>query len=73
MTSTTYPVKGMSCEHCVNAVTAELTGLDGVSTVTVDLVPEGVSLVTVVTDRPLDEEAVRAALDEAGGYLIARD
>jgi copper chaperone CopZ len=73
MTTTTYPVKGMSCAHCVNAVTAELTDSAGVSSVTVDLVPEGVSLVTLVTDRPLDEETVRAALDDAGGYLIVRE
>ena len=44
MTTTSYKVTGMSCEHCVNAVTSELRGLDGVSAVTVDLVPDGVSL-----------------------------
>jgi hypothetical protein len=31
MTATAYPVKGMSCQHCVNAVTSELTGIAGVS------------------------------------------
>ena len=31
MTTTTYTVTGMSCEHCVNAVTSELRSLDGVS------------------------------------------
>jgi copper chaperone len=41
MTTTTYAVTGMSCEHCVNAVTSELTGLGGVSAVTVDLMPGG--------------------------------
>jgi len=70
MTTTTYAVTGMSCEHCVNAVTSELGSLDGVSTVTVDLVPGGSSQVTVASDRPLSEEAVMAALDEAGGYQI---
>jgi copper chaperone CopZ len=43
MTTTTYAVTGMSCEHCVNAVTSELTGLGGVSAVTVDLMPGGSS------------------------------
>ena len=72
MTTTTYAVTGMSCEHCVNAVTSELTGLGGVSAVTVDLVPGGSSSVTVASLAPLPAEAVSAALDEAGGYLISR-
>jgi copper chaperone len=69
--TTTYAVTGMSCEHCVNAVTTELGSLDGVSAVTVDLVASGISQVTVASDRPLSEEAVSAALDEAGGYQIS--
>jgi copper chaperone CopZ len=72
MTTTTYPVTGMSCEHCVNAVTSELSGLDGVSAVTVDLVPGGSSSVTVASDVPLPEDAVSAALNEAGSYRIGR-
>ena len=70
MASTTYPVTGMTCDHCVSAVTRELGALDGVSGVGVDLVPEGVSLVTVTSAAPLPEHAVAGALDEAGGYLI---
>ena len=71
MTTTTYAVTGMSCEHCVNAVTTELGSLDGVSAVTVDLVADGNSQVTVASDRLLSEEEVIAALDEAGGYQIS--
>lgn len=71
MVTTSYGIKGMSCAHCVTAVTGELSGLRGVSSVTVDLVPDGVSHVTVVSENPLDETAVGEALDEAGGYLIA--
>jgi copper chaperone len=70
MATTTYPVTGMTCEHCVNAVTSELGALDGVSGVTVELVPDGISLVTVASDLPVAEAAVAGALDEAGGYLI---
>ena len=70
MATTTYPVTGMTCEHCVNAVTSELGALDGVSAVGVDLVPDGVSAVTVTSTGPLPEPAVAEALDEAGGYLI---
>jgi copper chaperone len=71
MATTTYKVTGMTCEHCVNAVTSELTSLDGVSGVTVDLVPDGVSQVTVTSGSPLPDTAVTEALDEAGGYLLA--
>jgi copper chaperone len=70
MTTTSYKVTGMSCEHCVHAVTSELSALDGVSAVTVDLVPDGTSLVTVTSAQPLDDDAVGAALDEAGDYRI---
>jgi copper chaperone len=70
MTTTTYKVTGMSCEHCVNAVTSELGNLGGVSAVTVDLVPNGVSLVTITSAEPLADDAISAALDEAGDYQI---
>jgi len=70
MATTTYKVTGMSCEHCVHAVSGELGGIGGVSAVTVDLVPGGVSLVTVASAAPLADDAVRAALDEAGDYEI---
>ena len=71
MPTTTYPVTGMTCGHCVQAVTSELTSLAGVSGVTVDLVPDGVSRVTVTSDRPLPDHVVSEALDEAGGYLLS--
>jgi copper chaperone len=71
MTTTSYKVTGMSCEHCVNAATTELRGLDGVSAVTVDLVPGGLSLVTVTSELPLPDDVVSAALDEAGEYRIS--
>ena len=71
MTTATYQVTGMTCEHCAHAVTGELKGLDGVSDVRVDLHPGGESAVTVSSDAPLTAEAVTAALDEAGGYHLA--
>ena len=71
MTATTYAVTGMTCEHCAHAVTEELAGLGGVAEVTVELVPGGASKVTVTSDAPLDEQAVSAALDEAGDYRLA--
>ena len=71
MTSATYQVTGMTCEHCVGAVTSELASVPGVSAVTVALVPGGESAVTVTSDAPLGAEAVAAALDEAGAYYLA--
>ncbi|CAN01075.1 heavy-metal-associated domain-containing protein [Clavibacter michiganensis] len=66
MTTTTFPVTGMTCEHCVASVTEEVGELPGVASVAVDLVVGGESTVTVESDQPLDPEAVRAAVDEAG-------
>ena len=71
MTSTTYQVTGMTCEHCVRAVTGELAGLPGVGAVTVTLVPGGTSAVTVTSAAPLSAEQVTDALDEAGGYQLS--
>jgi copper chaperone CopZ len=73
MTSTTYQVTGMTCEHCVRAVTEEIGNVPGVSAVTVALVPGGASAVTVTSEAPLAEGAIRAALDEAGEYRLAGD
>jgi copper chaperone len=71
MTSATYPVTGMTCEHCVHAVSGELRSLDGVSDVAVYLHPGGESAVTVTSQAPLTVGAVAAALDEAGDYHLA--
>ena len=71
MISATYQVTGMTCEHCARAVREELTLLPGVTGVTVDLVPGGTSAVTVSSEAPVAEQAVAAALDEAGDYRLA--
>jgi copper chaperone len=63
METTTFTVIGMTCEHCVRAVTDELQALPGVHDVSVDLASGGVA---VTSDGPLDDEAVRGAVDEAG-------
>lgn len=65
--TTTYRVEGMTCEHCVRAVTTELVILPGVQSVDVDLES---GAVTVTSDGPLDESAVREAVDEAGYELV---
>jgi copper chaperone len=71
MTTTTYQVTGMTCEHCARAVTEEIENLDGVSAVAVALVAGGESAVTVTSSSPLAADAIRAALDEAGDYQLA--
>ena len=64
--TTTYTVTGMTCMHCVQAVTSEICELPGVDSVEVDL---AASAVTVTSAAPLPVEAVRAAVDEAGYEL----
>ncbi|MFC6561985.1 heavy-metal-associated domain-containing protein [Actinoplanes utahensis] len=56
----------MTCSHCVQSVTEELSALPGVTDVAVDLASGGV---TVASESPLSDEAVRAAVDEAGYEL----
>jgi copper ion binding protein len=68
MTTKTYTVTGMTCSHCVGSVSAEVGRLPGVSDVQVDL---ATGAVTVISDQPVDDEAVAAAVDEAG-YEVAR-
>ena len=69
MTTTTYIVTGMTCGHCVGSVTHEISGLPGVTDVAIDLVTDGGSTVAVSSDGPLAEDAVRAAVSEAGYEL----
>jgi copper chaperone len=67
MTTNTYTVKGMTCSHCVNSVSTEVGALPGVHQVDVDL---ATGAVTVTSDGPLDAEAVRGAVEEAGYELV---
>lgn len=66
MSTTTYQVTGMTCGHCVQAVTSEVSAIDGVTDVQVDLESGRVD----VTGEDVTDEAVRAAVDEAG-YALA--
>ena len=70
-TTTTYSVTGMTCSHCVSAVTEEISRLDGVDGVGVDLHAGGSSRVTVTSATPLPVDAVREAIDEAGYTLVS--
>lgn len=66
MTTQTWTVTGMTCEHCVASVTEEVSEIPGVSDVQVDLASGALS---VSGDEPVSEDAVRAAVVEAGYQL----
>lgn len=66
-----YLVSGMTCGHCVASVTEEISAIEGVESVNVDLNVGGTSRVTVVSSVPIAEHAVRAAVNEAGYELVA--
>ncbi|ADD45510.1 heavy-metal-associated domain-containing protein [Stackebrandtia nassauensis] len=68
MTTQTYTVTGMTCQHCVNAVTEELSGIEGVTGVDVDLTS---GRVTVTSQSAVDDKSVAEAVDEAGYELAA--
>jgi len=55
-----YSVPGMTCQHCVNSVTTEVSAVPGVESVAVDLTAK------TVTVTGGDDAAIRAAIDEAG-------
>ncbi|CCH15661.1 MULTISPECIES: heavy-metal-associated domain-containing protein [Micromonospora] len=67
MVDTTYQVRGMTCGHCVSAVSAEVGAIAGVRDVQVDL---ATGRVTVTSEQPVATESVRAAVDEAGYDLV---
>ena len=71
MSTQTFPVTGLTCQHCVGAVTSELSVLAGVTDVKIDLVVEGTSTLTVTADQELSDDEVALALDEAGDYKLA--
>lgn len=68
MTTRTFHVTGMTCDHCKTAVTNEITAIDGVETVSVDLTT---GEVTVTAAGEIDTGAVAAAVDEAGYELAS--
>ena len=66
--STDYVVTGMTCEHCVRAVTGEVLGITGVEDVTIDLVT---GRLRVVSEGVVPFPAIEAAVDEAGYTVVA--
>lgn len=70
MTTNTVHIQGMTCAHCVQAVSTELRELPGVTDVEVELRAGEVSPVTIISEHELDPAAVARAIDEAG-YSVA--
>jgi copper chaperone CopZ len=64
--TSSYTVTGMTCGHCVASVTEEVQEIPGVTDVRVDLASGALS---ITSSRPIDDDAVRAAVDEAGYQL----
>jgi copper chaperone CopZ len=65
-TTQTYTVTGMTCGHCVSSVTEEVQEISGVEKI--DIVLETGSL-TITSAGPVDDAAVRSAVEEAGYQL----
>ena len=68
MTTTTFAVSGMTCGHCVAAVTAEVSKLDGVTNVAVDLTTGSV---TVESTGIVEPAEFADAVDEAGYEVVS--
>ena len=62
-----YAVEGMSCQHCIDAITSEVTKVPGVTSVAVELAERTVT----VTGDGIDDAGVRAAIDEAGYEVVS--
>ncbi len=64
---TTYSVTGMTCDHCARSVAEEVSFVDGVVDVDVDLAS---GVVTVSSATPPDPSAIASAVEEAGYELM---
>ncbi|MBP2334740.1 copper ion binding protein [Saccharothrix coeruleofusca] len=67
MSESVFTVSGMTCGHCVSSVTEEISRIDGVQNVAVEL---DSGKVTITSALPVAEDDVRAAVTEAGYTLV---
>lgn len=70
MSTQSIKVEGMSCDHCIHAVTEELVKIDGVNNVNVTLNPDGPSNIDFDVDTEIAMTDLAAAIDEAGYTLV---
>jgi copper chaperone len=71
MSNQIFPVTGLTCGHCVGAITSEIRAVPGVTDVKIDLVAGGTSALSITADKAISDAEVAAALDEAGEYQLA--
>jgi copper chaperone len=67
MSTATYTVTGMTCQHCVASVTEEVSEISGVTGVEVDLAS---GALRVTSAEPVSDDAIAAAVTEAGYQLV---
>ncbi|MGY6496789.1 MAG: heavy-metal-associated domain-containing protein [Microcella sp.] len=67
-----FLVSGMTCGHCVSSVTEEVGAIEGVVNVNVDLNADGASRVTVQATHPIETDALRTAIADAGYEIVGR-
>jgi copper chaperone CopZ len=70
MTNTTINVDGMTCGHCVNSVTEELSKINGVTSVNIDLHEGEASPVQITSDNEIGDADIAAAVEEAGYTIV---
>ncbi|GAA1349780.1 heavy-metal-associated domain-containing protein [Falsarthrobacter nasiphocae] len=68
--TTTVLVEGMTCGHCATAVTEELTSIEAVTDVAVELAEDGPSRVTVTSSAPVSPAEISEAVAEAGYSVV---
>ena len=66
LSTTTVKATGLTCTHCAMSVSEEVREVPGVTGVTVDVVKDGVSTVTIEHEGTLNTQAVADAIVEAG-------
>ena len=67
MSTATYTVPDISCDHCKRAIEGEVSQVQGVASVEVNVQAKTVT----VSGEPLDEQAIVAAIDEAGYEVVS--
>ena len=71
MTTSTFKITGLTCDHCVNAIKEEVGEIAGVTNIEVELVKGGKSTLTIQADRALTKADIAPAIEEAGeSYAI---
>ncbi|MFF2318060.1 heavy-metal-associated domain-containing protein [Arthrobacter sp. NPDC058097] len=71
--STKVHVSGMTCGHCVSAVSEELEALDGVEDIDIDLNAGGITTVTITSTQKLSPSEIGEAVAEAGYLVVANE